>query len=172
MSKHGNKRLTRDELVARNIVFIGFAIAFPMSITISINLKTSNGVAIFFAVFIPLSAILLILFLILNSAKIKGNLGERRVSKILRRIQKEYGGYVFLNCVSDNTSYPRYLSDCNIGMIQSDNLCFLHSINHPFLPPPHRRKYKPSGSIFEYRYSEKWLTFRLSKTEVLSFEIK
>ncbi len=129
MSKRRNKKLTRDELVARTIVFIGFAIAFLVSITISTNLKTGNGVAIFFAVFIPTSTILLILFLVFNSAKVKGNLGERRVSKILRTIQKEYGGYVIDDVIipdidnEDNTSQLDhiYLSKYGIFVVETKN---------------------------------------------------
>ena len=59
MSKRRNKKTTRDELVARTIVFIGFAIAFLAAVVCTVaELCAKNGLD---TVICPVSAMIVII---------------------------------------------------------------------------------------------------------------
>ena len=147
------KKLSKSDKIARAI--IALSIIFALAIAFIASNLSGNGfrLDVFFYVFIPTAITLSIIVLIFNTATVKGKIGEAKVSRVLKSIQKKYGGYIINDVIIPDISNPDNTSQLDHVYISTHGVYVIETKNY-------------AGMIFGKEESDKWTqTLAYGKTK-------
>ena len=149
------KKLTRSDKIVR--VIITLSILFALAIAFIASNLGGKGfrLDVFFYVFIPTAITLAIIVLIFNTATVKGKIGEAKVSRVLKSIQKKYGGYIINDVIIPDISNPDNTSQLDHVYISTHGVYVIETKNY-------------AGMIFGKEESDKWTqTLAYGKTKIV-----